>query len=488
VTSVTLARVQHAPEEPSFDPQPTLKGALLELRPVQASDFDALYAVASDPLIWEQHPQRDRHEHAVFRAFFDEQLASGGALVVIDARTGEAIGMSRFHGYDAGRSEVEVGWTFLGRSYWGGVYNRELKELMLGHAFRSVTSVVFLIAPGNLRSRRAVEKLGAVEIGTRPDGAGRPSVVYAIQAPGTAVRMHADEVETDASLVRRLLASQFPQWAGLPIERVLPAGTDNAIYRVGDAMSVRLPRIERATEALEKECEWLPRLAPLLPLPVPVPLARGEPGEGYPWRWAVCRWLEGENATPERLADRGQAALDLAGFVSALQRVDATGGPGPGRHNAYRGVPLATRDDPTRAAIASLGSAVDADAASAAWDEALTAPAWDGPPTWIHGDLDSRNMLATQGRLSAVLDFGCLGVGDPAYDVMVAWKLLAAGTRDLFRTALAVDDATWARARGLALSQALIALGYYTMETNPVLVLEARRGLAEVLADRFRDP
>ncbi len=486
MTSVTLPRVKEAPKEPLFDSQPTLKGALLELRPVRASDFDALYAVASDPLIWEQHPQRDRHEPDVFRAFFDEQLASGGALVVLDARTGEAIGMSRFHGYDAERSEVEVGWTFLGRSYWGGVYNRELKELMLGHAFRSVANVDFLIAPGNMRSRRAVEKLGAVEIGTRPDGAGRPSVTYRIQVDA-ALRMHADEVETDASLVRRLLAAQFPAWAELPIERVLPAGTDNAIYRVGNDVSVRLPRIERATEALEKECEWLPRLAPLLPLPVPVPIARGEPGEGYPWRWAVCRWLEGENATPERLADPGQAALALAGFVSALRRVDATGGPGPGRHNAFRGAPLATRDDPTRAAIASLGSAVDAGAASA-WDEALAAPEWDRPPTWIHGDLDSRNMLATQGRLSAVLDFGCLGVGDPAYDVMVAWKLLPAETRDLFRTALAVDDATWARACGLALSQALIALGYYTMDTNPVLVLEARRWLAEVLADRFRDP
>ena len=202
----------------------------------------------------------------------------------------------------------------------------------------------------------------------------------------------------------------------------------------------------------------------------------------------MCRWLEGENATPERLADPGQAALDLAGFVSALQHVDTTGGPGPGRHNSFRGLPLATRDDPTRTGIASLGSAVDANAASAAWDEALAAPEWDSPPTWIHGDLDSRNMLATEGRLSAVLDFGCLGVGDPAYDVMVAWKLLAAEARGLFRSALVVDDATWARARGLTLSQALIALGYYTMETNPVLVLEARRWLAEVLADRLRDP
>lgn len=169
------------PWVPGFEPQPILKGSLLEVRPLRGDDFDSLYAAASDPLIWEQHPQRDRHEPDVFRAYFAEQLASCGALIVLDARTGEAIGLSRFHGYDEERSEVEIGWTFLARVYWGGVYNRELKDLMLSHAFRFVEHVVFLVDPQNMRSRRAVEKIGAVEIGTRPGVGPRASVAYRIE-------------------------------------------------------------------------------------------------------------------------------------------------------------------------------------------------------------------------------------------------------------------------------------------------------------------
>ena len=163
-----------------FDSQPVLKGALLELRPLRADDFDALYEAASDPLIWEQHPQRDRWKPEVFRGYFADQLASGGALIVHDAQTGETIGLSRYHGYDADESEVEIGWTFLVRRCWGGVYNRELKDLMLAHAFRFVDNVVFLVGPENMRSRRGVEKIGAVEIGTRPGADGRPSVAYRI--------------------------------------------------------------------------------------------------------------------------------------------------------------------------------------------------------------------------------------------------------------------------------------------------------------------
>jgi aminoglycoside phosphotransferase (APT) family kinase protein len=294
--------------------------------------------------------------------------------------------------------------------------------------------------------------------------------------------MHADEVDTDVPLVRRLLAAQFPQWADLPIEPVLPRGTDNALYRLGDDMVARLPRTERTSGTLEKERRWLPRLAPLLPLAVPAPLADGMPAEGYPFAWSIYRWLKGENATVERVTDLGRLATDLAWFVADLQRIDPEGGPTPGAHNAFRGVPLALRDKSTRAAIASLGGTIDIGAVTAVWDAALGAPEWEHAPVWIHGDLDARNLLVEQGRLYAVIDFGCLGLGDPASDVMVAWKILSAGTRDVFRTALAVDDATWARGRGWALSQALIALAY-TIETNQILVLEARRWLAEVLAD-----
>lgn len=295
-------------------------------------------------------------------------------------------------------------------------------------------------------------------------------------------KMHADEVDTDVSLVGRLLAARFPQWADLPVEPVHSAGTDNAIYRLGDHMAVRLPRIQGATKQVDKEQHWLPRLAPLLPLAIPVPLGKGMPAEGYPWHWSVYQWLEGENATIEGIADPRHAATELGQFVAALQRIDPAGGPLPGAHNSYRGEPLAARDAPTRAAIAALHGALDVDAATSAWEGALQEPAWRGPAVWLHGDLHSENLLARRGRLSTVIDFGCLGVGDPACDVMAAWMYLSAETRDVFRAALSVDDATWARGRGWALSVGLIALPYYR-STNPVLAAIARRAIDEALAD-----
>ena len=165
-----------------FDFQPTLKGELLELRPLRAEDFHALYAVAADPLIWEQHPVRDRYKEEVFKGFFREALESGGALIAIDSKDGQVIGSSRFHGYDEKTSEVEIGWTFLARSYWGGIYNREMKQLMLRHAFRFVSSVIFLVSPQNVRSQKAIQKIGGVRVGTKPDGGGRESFVYQITA------------------------------------------------------------------------------------------------------------------------------------------------------------------------------------------------------------------------------------------------------------------------------------------------------------------
>jgi aminoglycoside phosphotransferase (APT) family kinase protein len=297
--------------------------------------------------------------------------------------------------------------------------------------------------------------------------------------------MHDDEIDIDAALVGRLLAEQFPQWADLPIEPVHSAGTDNAIYRLGHDMALRLPRIPAATGQLEKEHQWLPRLAPLLPLAIPVPLAKGMPDEGYPWHWSVYRWLEGETATTERIADPRQAATELAQFVAALQQIDPLGGPPPGKHNSFRGVPLARRDPATRDAIRALRGTLDANAVTAAWEAALQAPAWQGPAVWLHGDLLASNLLAQHGRLSAVIDFGCLGVGDPACDTMVAWTYLSAETRKVFRAALPVDDATWARGRGWALSFGLIALPYY-QSTNPVLSGIARYAIDEALADHDR--
>jgi aminoglycoside phosphotransferase (APT) family kinase protein len=295
-------------------------------------------------------------------------------------------------------------------------------------------------------------------------------------------RMHADEVDTDASLVRRLLGAQFPQWAELPIMRVESAGTDNAIYRLGDDMSVRLPRIEWATEQIPKEQHWLPPLAAHLPVAIPVPLAQGEPAEGYPWTWAVYRWLDGENALLEDLADPIAAATALAQFVTALQRVDTTGAPLATELPRLRGAPLPSRDQETRAAIAELEGMYDVDAMTTVWERALAAPPWDRPPVWFHGDLLPGNLLFDHGVLCAVIDFSGLGAGDPACDLMSAWALFSGESRAAFRAALDLDDATWIRARGHAVSQAAQFIPYY-LDTNPMGVERARHSLEAALAD-----
>jgi len=286
-------------------------------------------------------------------------------------------------------------------------------------------------------------------------------------------KMHADELELDDALVRRLLAEQFPQWTDLPLERVEPEGTVNAIFRLGERLSVRLARREGATEPGGKELEWLPRLAPALPLEIPVPVAQGRPGSGYPWFWEVHTWVAGESVPVDEI-DAIQAARDLAAFVAALQDVDPAGAP-PGR-----GIPLAERDPEIRHWLARFDGdprVVDE------WERALAAPPWEGPPVWHHGDLDARNWLVRDGRISGVVDWGAMGVGDPACDVMVAWKLHSAEVRDAFRAALPVDDATWERARGWAVSQAVAALAYYTPENNPSLYREAESWLELVLSE-----
>ncbi|MFJ2767902.1 aminoglycoside phosphotransferase family protein [Streptomyces sp. NPDC087300] len=265
----------------------------------------------------------------------------------------------------------------------------------------------------------------------------------------------------DAALVRRLLAEQFPHWADLPVASVPLPGMDNATFRLGEALSVRLPRYARWVGQVEREQRWLPWLAPQLPLAVSAPVAQGRPGQGYPFPWTVQRWLDGEAATTDGLADPLRTATELAGFIRALQEIDATGGPAPSLSNAFRGERVGTEcdalaaDSLVRAKIAKLDGIVDTDAVTAVWEAALAAPAWDRPPVWLHGDLATGNLLAVDGHLSAVIDFGTLAVGDPACDLIPAWMFLPASARDTFRAAAAQDDATWARARGIALAGSL---------------------------------
>jgi aminoglycoside phosphotransferase (APT) family kinase protein len=284
----------------------------------------------------------------------------------------------------------------------------------------------------------------------------------------------------DAALVRRLVDTQFPQWAELPLKLLNPAGSDHVIYRLGDELSVRLPRHAGAIGQAEKESEWLPRLAPHLPLAIPVPVGVGGPDLGYPWRWAVSRWLDGEVATVKALASSSQAAVQLAEFLTALQQFTPENFPAEDTRGNLTAGSLADRDRATRAAIAEVDGVFDRAAMTELWDAALSAPAWDRPPVWFHGDFHTGNLLSVDGRLSAVIDFGELGIGDPACDLTIAFTLMSAGSRAAFRATLGVDDATWARGRGWALATALTAYTYYAA-VNPWVVTQTTRQITEAL-------
>lgn len=294
--------------------------------------------------------------------------------------------------------------------------------------------------------------------------------------------MHAGEVIADAAIVRRLLAAQFPRWGELPLSPVRSAGTDNAIFRLGSDMCVRLPRIDYAERQIDKEYCWLSKLGPL-PLAIPEPVALGEPQDGFPWRWAAYRWITGETAAPERLRDMREAGQTLGQFVKALQGRDASGGPPAGEATRGRGLPLAARDGRVRESIDALGDEYDVRVLHAAWDKALATPVFAGNPVWIHADLHEGNLLQVDGRLTAVIDFGLAGVGDPAADLTPAWTFLPAEARRPFRDDIMTDEDTWARGRGWALSIAVIALAYY-LHSNPTLVTMSRRTIAAVLEDR----
>jgi aminoglycoside phosphotransferase (APT) family kinase protein len=282
-----------------------------------------------------------------------------------------------------------------------------------------------------------------------------------------------------ADNVSRLVASQFPQWANLPVREVSLQGWDNRTFRLGDELSVRLPSAAGYVPQIEKEHRWLPRLAPCLPLPIPVPLAKGQPAQGYPSEWSIYRWLPGEPVATACIPDLTRFASDLASFLGALYRIDPDDGPIAGPHSFYRGGPLSTYDAETRRSIDALRDEIDANLATAIWEEALAAT-WQELPVWVHGDVAVANLLVQDGRLSAVIDFGCSAVGDPACDTVIAWTFFSGSSREAFRNKLPVEPGAWTRGRGWALWKALILIaGYRT--TDEGKANEARRILTEVL-------
>jgi len=280
----------------------------------------------------------------------------------------------------------------------------------------------------------------------------------------------------DTALVRRLIAQQFPQWADLAVTPVKLDGWDNRTYRLGKELTARLPTAEGYPAAIDKEHQWLPVLAPSLPVAIPEAVAKGSPGEGYPYHWAIRRWIDGETASLSTVADLDEFARSIAEFIVALQNIDATGGPVAGAHSFYRGTPPEYYHDQTVEALAVLKGRIDTDLAREVWDAAL-ATSWDRPPVWFHGDIATGNLLVRDGRLSAVIDFGTSGVGDPACDLVIAYTFFSGSARSAFRDAVRQEPDTWSRARGWALWKALI-----TLATDRDISIN-QQVITEVLAD-----
>ncbi len=289
------------------------------------------------------------------------------------------------------------------------------------------------------------------------------------------------KIHIDVNLVRQLITTQFPQWADLPITPVAHGGWDNRTFHLGEHMTVRLPSAAHYAAKVKIEQLWLPRIAPHLPLPIPTPVAMGSPSKDYPWQWSIYRWIDGETASTKNVQDLSLFAKDLVHFLKALHKIDTTGGPVAGPHNFYRGGPLATYNAETREAISILGEKIDTKVAQAVWETALSSQ-WSNTPVWVHGDVAVGNLLVKNGRLAAIIDFGGMGIGDPACDVAIAWTLFEGKSRETFRLTLSLDNATWSRGRGWALWKALIVCAALP-GTNNLELEKSKHVLDEVLTD-----
>jgi aminoglycoside phosphotransferase (APT) family kinase protein len=283
------------------------------------------------------------------------------------------------------------------------------------------------------------------------------------------------------TLVRHLVASQFPQWKNLAVYPVARSGWDNRTFHLGDKMLVRMPSDAEYALQVEKEQRWLPKLALQLPLPIPEPLALGKPTAEYPWPWSVYRWIEGEAAASAPIKNLKDFATDIAQFLSELEQIDSTDGPLAGPHSFYRGGSLLTYDTETQQALVVLKDTIDFNTASEVWEKAL-ATYWHGSPVWVHGDIGVGNLLVKNGQLSAVIDFGQLAVGDPACDLAISWTLFKDENREAFRSKINLDADTWARGRAWTLWKALICAANLA-KSNAAEATQALSIINEVLSD-----
>ena len=286
----------------------------------------------------------------------------------------------------------------------------------------------------------------------------------------------------NVSLVQKLIQKQFPEWAQLEIKPVKFSGHDNRTFHLGKQMSVRLPSDAAYAPQVEKENRWLPILSKELSLPISAPIAKGNPSEEYPWPWSINKWIEGETVTKQNVRDLNEFATDLASFLVELQSIDASNGPIAGAHNFYRGGLISVYDEEARVAIENNKDVFDEALLKELWDLALQST-WERTPVWIHGDVAPGNLLVKDGKLCAVIDFGILGVGDPACDAAMAWTFFDKHSRSVFKEVLCMDKETWNRARGWALWKALIT--YDANKGSNEKVAEEAYRVIQVIVDDY---
>ncbi|MGD1916879.1 MAG: aminoglycoside phosphotransferase family protein [Phycisphaerales bacterium] len=287
----------------------------------------------------------------------------------------------------------------------------------------------------------------------------------------------------DARLASRLVAKQFPRWRDLPVEPVVPGGRNNRTFRFGNELMIRLPHGAGSADQVDKEQRWLPSMRTAVPVSIPEPVAMGQPGCDYPWRWSVYRWIEGETADVGPVDSVESLAIELASFLAALRRFDPNGGPLPGAHNFRRGGRLDFYSDQTRQAIKRLDGVIDPECATNLWDRAISS-AWTADPVWVHGDVSPFNLLVRDGKLAAVIDFGLCTIGDPACDLVIAWTFFDGTAREAFRKHVGLDELTWDRARGWAFWKAAItASGMVEDRVGPEAALEV---IAAILNEQNR--
>lgn len=293
-----------------------------------------------------------------------------------------------------------------------------------------------------------------------------------------------DRIEITVSLATELVSGQFPEWAHLKVQPVDVSGWDNITFRLGDDMSIRLPSAKRYEAQIEKEQKWLPELAPFLSVPIPRPIAMGQPSKKYPWHWSINQWIDGTSANILNIDESclSLIASSLAQFLKELHKIDTHGSPMAGPHNFYRGDSPVIYDSETRSAIDHLRDYyIDAQEVIPIWEKAISTK-WTHNPVWVHGDLSDGNILIKDSKLAAIIDFGCIGVGDPACDLVIAWNFLTNESRKIFRNCLGLDPNTWARARGWALWKALITMEQIKDKTSRE-IMKQKQVINEILIE-----